>query len=149
MEITISRQRILGIDYGSQRIGLSLSDPLNLIAQPIKAMKNNSSLIADLKQLSIRENVKLIVVGMPLNLKGQYAQKAEEVQEFIERLKSEIGIEVVKWDERFTTTIAQKTMISMGTKKKERQKRDGRIDSMAASIMLQGFLDSSRHSDSK
>jgi putative Holliday junction resolvase len=149
LEITISRQRILGIDYGSQRIGLSLSDPLNLIAQPIKAMKNNSSLIADLKQLSIRENVKLIVVGMPLNLKGQYAQKAEEVQEFIERLKSEIGIEVVKWDERFTTTIAQKTMISMGTKKKERQKRDGRIDSMAASIMLQGFLDSSRHSDSK
>lgn len=149
MEITISRQRILGIDYGSQRIGLSLSDPLNLIAQPIKAMKNNSSLIADLKQLSIRENVKLIVVGMPLNLKGQHAQKAEEVQEFIEHLKSEIGIEVVKWDERFTTTIAQKTMISMGTKKKERQKRDGRIDSMAASIMLQGFLDSSRHSDSK
>jgi putative Holliday junction resolvase len=88
--------------------------------------------------------VKLIVVGMPLNLKGQHAQKAEEVQEFIERLKSELDIEVVKCDERFTTTIAQKTMISMGTKKKERQKRDGRIDSMAASIMLQGFLDSSK-----
>jgi putative Holliday junction resolvase len=141
-------ERILGIDYGSQRIGLSLSDPLGIIAQPIEALKNDSSLFVHLQQLSTRENVKLIVVGMPFNLKGQHAQKANEVQKFIELLKVKLDIEVVACDERFTTTIAHKTMLTMGTKKKERQKKDGRIDSMAAAIILQGFLDNVKHSHS-
>jgi len=141
-------RRIIGVDYGSQRIGLSLSDPLGIIAQPIEALKNDSSFFIRLQQLSVRENVKLIVVGMPFNLKGQHAQKANEVEKFIEHLKAELGIEVVVWDERFTTAIAHQTMVSMGTKKKERQKKDGRIDSMAAAIILQGFLDNTKHSHS-
>ena len=140
--------RILGIDYGSQRVGLSLSDPLRIIAQPIEALKNDQSLFENLQQITARENVKLIVVGMPLNLKGQHAQKAEEVQKFIGVLKSRLGIESVTWDERFTTTIAHQTMLRMGTKKKERQKKDGRIDSMAAAIILQGFLDNTKQSHS-
>ncbi len=138
---TKSYQRILGIDYGSVRVGLSISDPLGLIAQPIEAFKNDESLFTHLGQITVRENVVLIVVGMPLNLKGQIARKAEEVQKFIERLKEELNIEIATWDERFTTTIAGKTMLAMGTKKKERQKKDGRIDSMAAAIMLQGYID--------
>ena len=140
--------RILGIDYGSHRVGLSLSDPLGIIARPIEAIKNDSDLIDGLKQTVKCESIKLVVVGMPLNLKGQHAQKAEEVQKFIERLKKEIDIEVATWDERFTTTIAHQTMITMGTKKKERQKKNGRIDSMAAALILQGFLDSTKHSRS-
>jgi len=146
VEAATTYQRILGVDYGSQRVGLSLSDPLGIIAQPIDALKNDSSLFINLQQLSIRENVKLIVVGMPFNLKGQHAQKADEVQKFIELLKVKLSIEVVAWDERFTTTIAHQTMRTMGTKKKERQKKDGRIDSMAAAIILQGFLDNTKHS---
>jgi putative holliday junction resolvase len=141
-------ERVLGIDYGSERVGLSLSDPLGIIAQPIAALKNDPSFVSRLQQVCVQEHVKLIVVGMPLNLKGQMAQKAEEVQKFIELIKSQLGLEVVPWDERFTTAIAQKTMLSMGTKKKERQKKDGRIDSMAAAIILQGFLDSTKHSRS-
>jgi putative holliday junction resolvase len=143
-----SYQRILGIDYGSVRVGLSVSDPLGLIAQPIEAFRNDALLFVNLGQVSARENVTLIVVGMPYNLKGQKAQKAEEVQKFIERLKAELGIEILTWDERFTTKIANKTMLAMGTKKKERQKKDGRIDSMAAAVMLQGYLDSTKHSHS-
>jgi putative Holliday junction resolvase len=139
---TATYQRILGIDHGSHRIGLSLSDPLGLIAHPIEALRNDESLYIELKRLIEHENVKTIVVGMPLNLKGQHGKKAEEVQKFIELLRTKLDIEIMVWDERFTTTIAQKTMIAMGTKKKERQKREGRIDSMAASVMLQGFLDS-------
>jgi len=148
VENTKSYQRILGIDYGSVRIGLSLSDPLGLIAQPIEAFRNDASLFTNLGQVSARENVTLIVVGMPFNLKGQKAKKAEEVQKFIERLREELGIETLTWDERFTTTIANQTMLAMGTKKKERQKKDGRIDSMAAAVMLQGYLDSTKHSRS-
>jgi putative holliday junction resolvase len=148
MENTKSYRRILGIDYGSVRIGLSVSDPLSLIAQPIEAYRNDSSLFMNLEQVSVRENVALIVVGMPLNLKGQKAQKAEEVQKFIEQLKEKLCIEILTWDERFTTMIANQTMLAMGTKKKERQKKDGRIDSMAAAVMLQGYLDSTKHSRS-
>lgn len=148
MDAAPSYQRVLGVDYGSQRVGLSLSDPLGIIAQPIEALKNDSSVFVHLQQLSARENVKLIVVGMPLNLKGQHAQKADEVQKFIELLKGATGIEVVVWDERFTTTMARQTMLTMGTKKKERRKKDGRIDSMAAAIILQGFLDHTKHSHS-
>jgi putative Holliday junction resolvase len=145
VENTKSYRRILGIDYGSVRVGLSVSDPLGLIAQPIGAFRNDASLFVNLGQVSARENVILIVVGMPLNLKGQKAQKAEEVQKFIGRLRKELGIEILTWDERFTTTIANQTMLAMGTKKKERQKKDGRIDSMAAAVMLQGYLDSTKH----
>ncbi|MCX6121636.1 MAG: Holliday junction resolvase RuvX [Ignavibacteriales bacterium] len=148
MEAATTYQRILGVDYGSQRVGLSLSDPLGIIAQPIDALKNDLSLFLNLQQLSIRENVRLIVVGMPFNLKGQQAQKADEVQKFIELLKIKLSIEVVAWDERFTTSMAHQTMRTMGTKKKERQKKDGRIDSMAAAIILQGFLDNTKHSHS-
>jgi putative holliday junction resolvase len=145
---TTVHHRILGIDYGSVRIGLSLSDPLGLIAQPIEAYKNDAMLFSNLKHVSVRENVSLIVVGMPYNLKGQKAQKAEEVQKFIGQLQEKLCMEIVTWDERFTTTIADQTMLAMGTKKSERQKKDGRIDSMAAAVMLQGFLDSKKHSDS-
>jgi putative Holliday junction resolvase len=148
MTAITSYQRILGIDYGSRRIGLSISDPLCLIAQPIEALQNNQSLFTNLKRLINSENIKTIVVGMPLNLKGQHGKKADEVQEFIELLRNKLYIEVTTWDERFTTTIAQNTMLVMGTKKKERQKKDGRIDSMAAAVMLQGFLDSARQSHS-
>jgi putative holliday junction resolvase len=144
METTPSFKRILGIDYGSLRVGLSLSDPLGIIAGPIDALKNDPLLFSKIKQLTVRENVKLIVVGMPLNLKGLEAYKAKEVNNFVERLKAELDIEVVTLDERFTTTIAQKTMIAMGTKKKERQQKNGRIDSMAAAIILQGYLDTLR-----
>jgi putative Holliday junction resolvase len=148
MEMTKTYERTLGIDYGSVRVGLSLSDPLGIIAQPIEAFKNDSFLFENIKQVSQRENVTLIVVGMPFNLKGQKAQKAAEVQKFLDRLKAELGIEILPWDERFTTRIAHDTMIQMGTKKMERQKKDGRIDSMAASVMLQSYLDSTKHSHS-
>ncbi len=136
-ETGTSQRRILGIDYGAQRIGLSLSDPLGLIAQPIDPLKNDSSLIDKLKQLTQKEHLDLIIVGMPLNLKGQRAHMAEEVQRFVERLKRELETEVATADERFTTAIARRTMLAMGTRKKDRRARDGRIDSMAAAVMLQ------------
>ena len=138
-------QRMLGIDYGSKRVGLALSDPLGVIARPLHAVQNDKNLIEHLKSVASNENVQLYVVGMPLNLKGEHAQKSKEVEKFIEELRQASGIEVVTWDERFTTTIAQNTMRSMGVKKSVRQKRDGTIDSMAAAVMLQSFLDHAQH----
>lgn len=139
-------RRILGIDYGSRRIGIALSDPLQIIAQSLETIENNKMFFERLKEIIQKEQVELIVVGMPFNLKGEKAQKAQEVEKFIAHLKKEVEIEVFTWDERFTSSLAQTSLVQMGTKKKQRREEKGRIDAMAAAIMLQGFLDSRKRS---
>jgi putative holliday junction resolvase len=146
MTESIKEKRILGIDYGTTRIGLSLSDPLQIIAQPHKTIANTTKTIAEICHIVREESVGLIVVGMPFNLKGEKGKKAQEVDEFIGQLEEATGTEVVHWDERFTTSIAHQTLLDMGTKREERRKNKGRVDSMAAAIMLQGFLDSRKRS---
>jgi putative Holliday junction resolvase len=83
---------------------------------------------------------------MPFNLKGEKAQKAQEVERFIELLKGVTTAEIIPWDERFTTTMAHQTMLDMGTKRGERRTNKGRIDAMAAAILLQSYLDSRKRS---
>jgi putative Holliday junction resolvase len=138
--------RILGIDYGTQRLGLSLSDPLGIIAQPRGTLKNDRTLMDNLKRIIEAEEISLLVIGLPMNLKGQKGRMAQEVMDFIQRIKEHISIDVVEWDERFTTSIAQKTLIELGTKKKDRRTNKLQIDAMAASVMLQSFLDSTKKS---
>lgn len=140
------QKRILGIDYGSKRIGISISDPLHIIATSLETIPNNARTLEALAEIVQREHVGCIVVGMPLNLKGEKAQKAQEVVGFIAQLKKRIDIEILTWDERFTSSIAQDSLLRMGTKKKERRTNKGRVDSMAAAIMLQNFLDSRKRS---
>lgn len=138
--------RILGIDYGTRRIGLAISDPLRILATSYGVLMMNKEVIRRLMEIVAKEAIALMVVGMPLSLSGKKTAKAEEVEQFVESLRPKSLIEVVYWDERFTTSIAQQTMLSMGTKKKERRQKDGRVDAMAAAIMLQGFLDSTKQS---
>lgn len=140
------QKRILGIDYGTRRVGVAISDPLRLLATAYASYSNNKELLVNLKTVVDKEDVEFIVVGMPLNLKGEKARAAQEVEEFIARLKESVGREVVSWDERFTTSMAQQTLLAFGTKKKERKARNGRVDSMAAALLLQGFLDSTKKS---
>jgi putative holliday junction resolvase len=132
--------RILGIDYGSKRIGLALSDPLNIIAQAFKVILNGPGVIDEIAQLVSEYEVRLIVVGMPLNLKGDVGQKGVEVRDFIPILRSKLGIDIVEWDERFSSHTAQMTMRTMGVKKSRREAK-GSVDAMAAAIILQGYLD--------
>jgi putative Holliday junction resolvase len=134
------QKRLLGIDYGTRRIGLSLSDPLRITAQPFETVANDARLWEKFREIVRQRDVEFIVVGMPLNLKGEQSSKAKEVEAFIERLKKEVECNVIAWDERFTSALARGAMLQMGTKKKDRRQK-GRVDSMAAAIMLQGFLD--------
>jgi putative holliday junction resolvase len=136
----------MGIDYGTRRIGISLSDPLQIIAQPFDTISNDKRTLECICEIAEREFVELILVGMPLNLKGQRGQKAQEVEQFINRLAAETKIDILQWDERFTTTMAHHTMLEMGTKRMERRSDKGRIDAMAASILLQSYLDSRKRS---
>ena len=137
--------RVLGIDYGSKRIGLAVSDPTRLIARGIGTLSNDESFMDRLREIITKEEVTLIVVGMPYSDDGGRGQQALEVEAFIERLKHQTALEIETWDESFSSVRAQRVFIDMGMKKKKRRQK-ARVDTMAARIMLQEYLDAHRTS---
>lgn len=141
-------KRVLGIDFGMKRVGIAVSDPMGIIAQGIDTLENNASLVAKITDIVKKMSVVKIVVGKPLKLSGQAGDSAVEAAKFAERLRERLSreslnIEIVEWDERFTTTMAQRTQLELGIKKKERQKK-GNLDRMASQLILQSYLDSHR-----
>ena len=134
-------KRHLGIDFGSKRIGIAISDPLNIIARPIQYIYNSDKTIDELKKLFVEYEIEVIVIGMPFNLKGEVGQKAQDVEQFINDVLGIFGVTIIKWDERFSTKQAHQTLRDMNVKKKQRESKEI-IDSMAAAIMLQSYLDS-------
>lgn len=135
-----SSKRILGIDYGARRIGIAVSDPSKIIAQGITVVENSPQMYNHLRQLINEYNIEKIVIGMPLNLKGEKGNQAGKVEQFIAQLKDNFGLEVIKIDERFTSRIAQQTIRSLGVSKKSRQIK-GKVDQIAAALILQDYLD--------
>ncbi len=132
--------RILGIDYGSVRIGLALSDPTGLIAYSLQVV-NRIDIQNDIKQIADvigQYQVESIVVGMPVSMDGSLGKKAKEVIIFIDKMKENIKIPIVRWDERFTTVISERMLIDANLSRKKRKKV---IDGVAASVMLQNYLD--------
>jgi len=142
----MNEKRILGIDYGTKRIGLALSDPLRIIASGYRTIANGPEMWTQMRSVIEEQNVEFVVVGMPTTLKGLKGKKAEEVDEFVSMIKTRFGIEVVTWDERFTTSLAYAAQRAGGMKKKDRRASRETIDAAAAAIMLQGFLDSTKKS---
>ena len=136
--------RYLGIDYGSVRIGLSVSDPLKIIAQGFKTIRNSETAIDEIIAVIAEQDIERIILGNPLNLKGEMSTKAEEVKLFAAKLHERTGKEIIMLDERFTSVMAQRSIISMGTKKSQRQGNKGKVDEVAAAILLQGYLDTLR-----
>jgi len=132
--------RILAIDMGEKRIGLAVSDPTYTIAQPLRTIKFTSfkKLIEELMQIIELMEIEKIVIGMPITMKGTYSKKTREVIEIEKKLKHVIRIPIHMFDERRTTIQAQHTMRLSG--KKPSQNRD-KIDMIAASHLLQNFLD--------
>ncbi len=139
-------KRVLGIDFGTVRVGVAVSDPLRIIAQSVGAFTNNKEIYETIVNIARQYDVGLVVIGMPFTLKGEKGVKAGEVDKFMSRLKEKLGIDVVAWDERFTSRIAQQTLIQMGTTKKQRRTDKGRVDAMASALILQSFLDQTKHS---
>ncbi|MEX1138750.1 MAG: Holliday junction resolvase RuvX [Bacteroidota bacterium] len=140
------QKRILGVDYGSKRVGLAVSDPLRILASAYTTIENNATIWAQLLEVIQKEDIEFAVVGMPFNLKGEEGAKALEVRKFIEEFKARLGMEVVVWDERFTTSLAHYYRLASGIGKKQRQNNKAKIDAAAAAILLQGFLDSTKKS---
>lgn len=133
--------RYLGVDYGTVRIGLALSDPLKIIASGFTTIKNDEHCLDRIISIIAEQNVEKIIVGKPLNLKGEMGSKAEEVVEFIKRLQVRTPVPIEQIDERFTSVMAQRSIVSMGTSKKQRRQNKGKVDEVASAILLQGYLD--------
>jgi len=133
----------MGIDHGSKRIGVAMSDPLRIIAQGLCAVENSPGAMDKLDQIVREYQPEKIVVGMPFNLKGEKGVKAIEVEEFISVLRHKSNLEVIPWDERFTSKVAHQTLRDMNVKKKSRRIKEN-IDAMAAALILQSYLDSHR-----
>jgi putative Holliday junction resolvase len=134
------RTRILGIDYGSVRIGLAVSDPDRKIAFPL-ATYTRQSRDADASyfhQLIEQEEIGALVVGLPVHLSGREGQKAKEARVFGKWLAEVSGLSVVFADERFTTVEAESALWTAGLTNKKRKERRDRV---AAQIMLQAHLD--------
>ena len=134
--------RILALDHGTVRIGVALSDELKMIASPLEFIPAEpfADVLTRLKALIREKEVELIVIGMPRNMDGSYGPAAEKVREFSTALKDALAIPLKMWDERLSSTQANRMMAEGGVK---RDKRKEKVDGMAAAIFLQSYLDAS------
>jgi putative Holliday junction resolvase len=134
--------RIMGLDYGTRRIGVALSDMLHLTAQPHSVLAADSGRLAeDLRELTEDNEVELIVVGLPMNLAGEETQSTEGARRLAGLAGEATGLPVSLADERFTTKTAERTLIAANV---QRRRRKQVIDKVAAAVMLQSFLDGRR-----
>ena len=131
--------RILSIDYGGKRTGLAVTDPQQIIATGLCTMETKN-LIAFLKDYFLKETVELIIIGMPANLDDTDTHATPLVKNFIRQLQKNFpAIPVKEMDERFSSKLASQAMLQMGLKKKQRRNK-GLIDEIAATMMLQEYL---------
>ncbi len=136
--------RILGIDYGVRRIGLALSDPDGILASPLPVYVRADlrSDIDHVAQLVHEHEVGRIVIGLPLNMDGTIGDMADEVAVFADRLRERLKVPVVTFDERLTSEEAERVLIQADISRKKRKEIK---DSLAAVLILQGYLERARN----
>ena len=133
--------RYLGLDLGSRRLGVSISDPNGIISSAYKVIEHNEEyekLVEDIKKIVSDEKIEKIVLGLPKNMNNTIGPKGELSYKFKEMLEEKIDKEVILVDERLTTKEATDVLIKGNTSRKKRKKV---VDSLAATIILQSYLD--------
>lgn len=132
--------RILGLDIGDRRIGVALSDPGQLFASALTVIERKSDVTAlqEIVSLLEKHQVERIVIGMPRSLNGSIGPQAEKVQEFCEKLSQRVSVPVESWDEWLSTVAAERVLIDAGVRRERRKKHR---DTIAATLILQGYLD--------
>lgn len=139
--MTPSGGRLLGVDLGQVRIGLALSDPLGMTAQPLEAVPavGPRKDVERVAVLASERDVATIVVGLPLLLSGEEGDGARSARLFAERLSDRLGqVRIELWDERLTTVQAERVLIEGGVRRRRRKQL---VDGIAAALILQSFLD--------
>ena len=132
--------RILALDHGTKRIGVAVSDETKTIAQPLEYILADpfAEFLERLKKLLAEKQVDFILVGMPRNMDGSYGPATQKVEAFIAVLKTAVTVPIKTWDERLTSTMANRVLIQGNVR---RDKRKQKVDAMAAAILLQSYLD--------
>ena len=136
------RTRVLGIDVGSVRIGLAVSDETRTLASPLATVPNDPrTLWARLAREMEDRRVERVVIGLPRRLDGSEGDAAEHARRFAAELEQRASAPIEFWDERFTTALAERSLIESGVR---RRRRRGVIDAVAATVLLQSWLDARR-----
>ena len=132
--------RILGLDHGTKRIGVAISDELKMLAHPMEFILAESmpAFVERLRAILAEKPCELILVGMPRNMDGSFGPAAEKVREFIAKLQPQVTLPIKTWDERLTSTQANRMMIEGNV---HRDQRKLKVDAMAAAVLLQSYLD--------
>src|SRR5215475_3455795 len=133
---------ILGLDFGRARIGVAMSDELQLLAHPLETIPANQQSASRVSEIVREKKIDHVVAGIPKRMNGQIGSAATEVLNFVEKLRAILPCPVVTWDERLTTAAAHRALRAAG--KKTRDTRDY-VDQVAAQIILQSYLDSPSH----
>lgn len=135
----------MGLDVGERRLGVSVSDELNLTAQPLRLIRRTSveKDLAEILRIASEYSVGAIVVGMPLMMDGTVGPQARKVERFMERLRLKTSIPIEEWDERLSTVAVTRVLIEGDV---TRKKRKDVVDQLSASYILQGYLDRKRAS---
>lgn len=132
--------RILSIDFGKKRTGIAVTDPLQIIANGLVTVAT-FELLDFLKTYVAQENVERIVIGRPLQLNGRPSENLARVGQFVSTWRKTMPtIPIEYYDERFTSVIAQQTIIAGGIKKKTRREDKGLVDEVSATIILQDYM---------
>lgn len=135
--------RFLAIDYGTKRTGLAVTDSLRIIANGLTTVPTHT-LLDFLKNYLEKEAVDKFIVGLPKQMNNEYSDNMKHIRPFVKKLKATYpNIPVELYDERFTSTLAQKTIIEAGLKKKDRQNK-ALVDEVSAVIILQSYMESQR-----
>ncbi len=131
--------RILAIDYGSKRVGLAVTDPLQMIASGLTTV-HSKDVISYLEEYLKKEVVECIVVGEPKTLMNEASDSARFIEPFVKHLKKKFpNMKIERYDERFTSVMAHQAMLMGGLKKKDRQNKET-VDMVSATILLQNYL---------
>ena len=132
--------RILGLDIGSKRIGVAVSDELGFTAQAVETLscKNPEEDAAAILRLTEKYNAEEIVVGIPYNMDGTEGPQVEKVRNTIETIKKQVNVPIREWDERLSTVAAERVLLEADMSRSKRRKV---IDKLAAALILQGYLD--------
>ncbi len=135
--------RVLGIDYGSARTGIAVSDPLGMMAHGVETVFSSSArkVAERIAQLAKTYEAGIIVVGLPKNMNNTLGERAAKTYRFIDLLKPLCGCDIMTWDERLSTVSAIGMLNETGTRG---EKRKAVLDTVAAQIILQSYLDSLR-----
>ena len=136
--------RIMGLDYGAKTVGVAISDELLLTAQPVATIKRERETklrqtLARIEELMEEYQVEKVVIGLPKKLNNEEGERCEKTKEFAAMVERRSGLEVILWDERLTTVLADTVLEEGGVARKNRKKY---VDKVAASLILKGYLES-------